>query len=65
MLKGIRLVVVPTGINRVLSYSNYDSLHCTTQPGSLPGGVDAEALQRLTSNKELMDLMANEKLQVR
>jgi uncharacterized lipoprotein YajG len=31
--------------------------------GSLPGGVDAEALQKLTSNQELMDLMANDKLQ--
>lgn len=38
--------------------------HNTTQSGSLPGGVDAEALQKLTANQELMDLMANEKLQV-
>jgi len=32
--------------------------------GSLPGGVDAEALQKLTENQELMALMANDKLQV-
>lgn len=36
-----------------------------TYAGSLPGGVDAEALKKLTSNQELMELMANEKLQVR
>ena len=33
--------------------------------GTLPGGVDMEALQKLTANQEMMEIMSNPKLQVR
>ncbi len=37
--------------------------HTTHTKGTLPGGVDPEALQKLTSSSEMMEIMANEKLQ--
>lgn len=33
--------------------------------GNLPGGVDPEALQKLTSSQEMMEIMSNPRLQVR
>lgn len=34
-----------------------------THTGSLPGGVDAEAVKALTSDAEMMEIMSNPKLQ--
>ena len=33
--------------------------------GKLPGGVDPETLQKLTSSQEMMEIMSNPRLQVR